>query len=209
MLTRVGRFLFLAASVYACSIAFAEELTVTNPVLSNLRPWCVGRFVFDRPAASVITNERYEFQGEKLETQYNVTRAIYQAKVDGLEGSIALSAALILQTRTIVQGLLGSRRRFLRQALQEFLSIKKGLQRLPNYLSILKGISTKIKRYFIQPAVSGRRQLIRQKRSTTASIAGSRPVITGRCRPNRDSVSTAGLPQVRRLLQRKCLSRLR
>jgi len=85
MLTRVGRFLFLAASVCACSIAFAEELTVTNPVLTNLRPWCIGRFVFDRPAASIITNERYEFQGEKLETQYNVSPAIYQAKVGGLE----------------------------------------------------------------------------------------------------------------------------
>lgn len=85
MLTRVGRFLFLAASVCACSIAFAEELTVTNPVLTNLRPWCVGRFVFDRPAASIITNERYEFQGDKLETQYNVAPATYQAKVAELE----------------------------------------------------------------------------------------------------------------------------
>ncbi|WP_179403117.1 T6SS immunity protein Tli4 family protein [Burkholderia guangdongensis] len=58
---------------------------MTNPLLSKSRPWCIGRFVFDRPAASEITNQRYEFQGEKLETQYNVPPAVYQAKVDGLE----------------------------------------------------------------------------------------------------------------------------
>ncbi|OXI19209.1 hypothetical protein CFB43_21035 [Burkholderia sp. AU15512] len=71
-------------------MAFAEELTVTNPVLSNLRPWCVGRFVFDRPAASMITNERYEFQGEKLETQYNVAPATYQSKVYELEKKLKI-----------------------------------------------------------------------------------------------------------------------
>lgn len=134
MLTRVGRFLFLAASVYACSIAFAEELTVTNPVLSNLRPWCVGRFVFDRPAASVITNERYEFQGEKLETQYNVTRAIYQAKVDGLEREYRTKRRFDPANPNDSAGPAWLEKTLSPTSTSRVLSIKKGLQRLPNYL---------------------------------------------------------------------------
>ncbi|WP_319993658.1 T6SS immunity protein Tli4 family protein [Burkholderia cenocepacia] len=85
MLTRIGRLLFLVAGVCACSITFSGEPTMTNPLLSKSRPWCIGRFVFDRPVASEITNQRYEFQGEKLTTQYNVSSATYQGKVATLE----------------------------------------------------------------------------------------------------------------------------
>ncbi|WP_082874950.1 T6SS immunity protein Tli4 family protein [Burkholderia sp. MSMB1589WGS] len=58
---------------------------MTNPLLTKPRPWCIGRFVFERPTASEITNQRYAYWGEKLETQHNVSSATYQAKVDGLE----------------------------------------------------------------------------------------------------------------------------
>lgn len=85
MLTRIGRLLFLVAGVCASSITFSAEPTMTNPLLSKARPWCIGRFVFARPVASEITNQRYAFQGEKLETQYNVSPAVYQGKVAGLE----------------------------------------------------------------------------------------------------------------------------
>jgi hypothetical protein len=57
---------------------------MVSPLLADLRPWCIGRFVFDRPAASEISNQRYEFRGEKLETQYNVSPETYRAKVDRL-----------------------------------------------------------------------------------------------------------------------------
>ncbi|VWC20656.1 putative lipoprotein [Burkholderia lata] len=85
MLRRIGRFLFFAAGVCACSITFSGEPTMTNPLLSKPRPWCIGRFVFDRPVTSEVTNQRYKFRGETLETQYDVSPAIYQAKVDGLD----------------------------------------------------------------------------------------------------------------------------
>ncbi|WP_331458384.1 T6SS immunity protein Tli4 family protein [Burkholderia latens] len=85
MLTRIGRLLFLVAGVCASSITFSGEPVMTNPLLSKSRPWCIGRFVFDRPVASKITNQRYEFWGDTLETQFNGSPAIYQAKVDGLE----------------------------------------------------------------------------------------------------------------------------
>ncbi|WP_254214577.1 hypothetical protein [Burkholderia multivorans] len=85
MLTRIGRLLFLVVGVCACSITFSGEPTMTNPLLSKPRPWCIGRFVFDRPAASEITNQRYEFRGEKLETQHDAPIAAYHAKVGELE----------------------------------------------------------------------------------------------------------------------------
>lgn len=58
---------------------------MTNPLLSKLRPWCIGRFVFDRPTASEISNQRYVFRGEKLETWHNVSFETYQTKVAELE----------------------------------------------------------------------------------------------------------------------------
>lgn len=58
---------------------------MSNPLLSKQRPWCIGRFVFDRPVASEITNQQYTFRGEKLETKHNVSLEIYRAKVDKLE----------------------------------------------------------------------------------------------------------------------------
>ncbi|KVD51097.1 hypothetical protein WS61_29810 [Burkholderia sp. ABCPW 11] len=77
--------MILVAGLCACSITFSGEPTMTNPLLSKQRPWCIGRFVFNRPEASEITNQRYKFRGEKLETQHNASSASYQTKVDGLE----------------------------------------------------------------------------------------------------------------------------
>ncbi|KHS09932.1 lipoprotein [Burkholderia multivorans] len=85
MLTRLGRLVVLVTGVCACSITFSGEPNMTNPLLSKSRPWCIGRFLFDRPAQSEITNQRYEYQGEKLETTYNVSLVTYQTKVNELE----------------------------------------------------------------------------------------------------------------------------
>ncbi|HGL4258798.1 T6SS immunity protein Tli4 family protein [Burkholderia dolosa] len=85
MLTRIGRLLVLVAGVCACSITFSGESIMTNPLLSKPRPWCIGRFVFDRPTASRITNQRYEYWGDKLETQHNVPFSTYQAEIGELE----------------------------------------------------------------------------------------------------------------------------
>ncbi|VWB10169.1 putative lipoprotein [Burkholderia lata] len=58
---------------------------MANPLLSKPRPWCIGRFVFDRPTTSEITNQRYKFRGETLETQDDVSPATYKEKVADLE----------------------------------------------------------------------------------------------------------------------------
>ncbi|WP_258170773.1 T6SS immunity protein Tli4 family protein [Burkholderia multivorans] len=85
MLTRFVRYLFFVVGLCTCSITFSGEPAMTNPLLSEPRPWCIGRFVFDRPGASEITNQRYEYWGDKLETQHNASHVDYQANVDELE----------------------------------------------------------------------------------------------------------------------------
>jgi hypothetical protein len=82
MLKLIRKILLLVASTSACTIAFSEEPIMTNSLLFKPSSWCVGRFVFDRPGSSEISNQRYEFAGEKLETQHNVSHATYQARVD-------------------------------------------------------------------------------------------------------------------------------
>jgi hypothetical protein len=85
MLSHVRKFLLLVVGACACSIVSSEEPTTTNPLQSQSRPWCIGRFVFDRPVASEISNQRYEFRGEKLETRYGVSFETYRVKVESLE----------------------------------------------------------------------------------------------------------------------------
>ncbi|MDN7819422.1 T6SS immunity protein Tli4 family protein [Burkholderia vietnamiensis] len=88
MLKRIATISLLVAGMCACSIALSGESAMTNPLLSKSRPWCIGRFVFDRPVSSEISNQQYEFKGEKLETQYNVPIATYHAKVETLEKTL-------------------------------------------------------------------------------------------------------------------------
>lgn len=88
MLNLFAKSLLFIAGVSACSIAFSGEPTMSNALLSRPRPWCIGRFVFDRPAASEISNQRYEFEGDKLETRYNVSQSAYQAKIEGRESEL-------------------------------------------------------------------------------------------------------------------------
>jgi len=52
------------------SVVFSGEPATINSSLSGPRPWCIGRFLFDRPTASEVASERYEFRGEKLETTH-------------------------------------------------------------------------------------------------------------------------------------------
>jgi hypothetical protein len=84
-LSHVRKFVLLVVGACACSIVFSGEPTMTAPLLSEPRPWCIGRFVFDRPVASEISNQRYEFRGEKIVTQYNVSLGGYLAKTEARE----------------------------------------------------------------------------------------------------------------------------
>jgi hypothetical protein len=85
MLKQLAKISLLIVGLFTCSIAFSGEPMMTDPLLSKPRPWCIGRFVFDRPARSEISNQRYEYDGDKLQTQYNVSPETYQAKIGARE----------------------------------------------------------------------------------------------------------------------------
>ncbi|MFM0285055.1 T6SS immunity protein Tli4 family protein [Paraburkholderia megapolitana] len=61
---------------------------MNNPLLSKMRPWCVGRFVLDRPASSEISNQTYEWRGEKLATTHDSSPEAYRAKVEARENEL-------------------------------------------------------------------------------------------------------------------------
>ncbi|KVG28625.1 hypothetical protein WL93_06835 [Burkholderia diffusa] len=84
-MARFVRILFLLAGLCACALTFSVESTMNNPLLSKVRPWCIGRLVFDRPVSSEISNESYKYRGEKLVTTHNVSVETYDAKVAARE----------------------------------------------------------------------------------------------------------------------------
>ncbi len=83
--------MILIVGICTCPMTFANEPTMTNPLLLKPRAWCIGRFVFDRPAGSEITNQRYEFRGDSLETRHDVSIEAYQKTVGALEKKLKTS----------------------------------------------------------------------------------------------------------------------
>ncbi len=88
MLKPIAKILLFMAGMCAGSIAFSREPIMTNPLLSDARPWCIGRLIFDRPATSEVSNQRYEVRGDQLETQYNVSADTYHEKINALDKTL-------------------------------------------------------------------------------------------------------------------------
>ncbi|MEJ8799214.1 T6SS immunity protein Tli4 family protein [Trinickia caryophylli] len=61
---------------------------MTNPLLSQSRPWCIGRFVLDRPQASEISNQEYKFRGNSIETMYKSSVDDYARRVNELRDAL-------------------------------------------------------------------------------------------------------------------------
>lgn len=87
-MVRLVRSFLLLAGLCICSFALSAEPMMNNPLLSKVRPWCIGRFVFDRPASSEISNQSYEWRGEKLETTLDSSLEAYRTKVDTRESEL-------------------------------------------------------------------------------------------------------------------------
>lgn len=81
MMRAISRLLSLVVTLSVCWSVLAEEPKMTNPLLSSPRPWCIGRFVFDRPAASEISNQRYKYRGDQLQTFYGKSVLDYKSMV--------------------------------------------------------------------------------------------------------------------------------
>lgn len=79
----LATFLFTVAS--ACAQAATVESSMANPLLTNLRPWCLGHFVIDRPARSEISSERYAYDGYTIETLANVSGSEFEKRASARE----------------------------------------------------------------------------------------------------------------------------
>ncbi len=59
-----------------------------NPLLADPHPWCIGRFVIDRPAKSELFSEGYEYTGDKIEVTNHVSRGTFEHKVGARESQL-------------------------------------------------------------------------------------------------------------------------
>jgi Tle cognate immunity protein 4 C-terminal domain/Tle cognate immunity protein 4 N-terminal domain len=65
-----------------------ESAMTNNPLLADSRPWCIGRFVIDRPARSELSSERYEYWGDKIEIASDVSPGTFQHKLGARENEL-------------------------------------------------------------------------------------------------------------------------
>jgi len=68
-------------SLSACTQTHLPESTMLDTLLSSMRPWCIGRFVIDRPVDSALGNQRYMYRDDKLETVRNVSPEMFRKRV--------------------------------------------------------------------------------------------------------------------------------
>jgi hypothetical protein len=59
-----------------------------NPLLDDSRPWCIGRFVIDRPVKSELVADQYEYTGDKVDVTNNVSRGTFRHKVEMRENEL-------------------------------------------------------------------------------------------------------------------------
>lgn len=72
--------------LHACTPYRSTESDMKeNPVIANLRPWCIGRMLFDRPAESSMSYEKYEYNGNAIEIKENVSPHAFQRLVESRE----------------------------------------------------------------------------------------------------------------------------
>jgi len=59
-----------------------------NPVIADLRPWCIGRMVFDRPAESSLSYERYKYSAGDISIKENVSEHTFQRLMQERENEL-------------------------------------------------------------------------------------------------------------------------
>jgi hypothetical protein len=65
-----------------------EPVMTYDPLLADLRSWCIGRYVMNRPALSTLSAEGYEYWGDKIHVTSGVTPGTFQHKVDARENEL-------------------------------------------------------------------------------------------------------------------------
>ncbi|MDI3300671.1 MAG: hypothetical protein QJR04_04910 [Burkholderia multivorans] len=101
--------------------------------------------------ASEITDQKYEFQGETLETQYNVSSAAFQEKVSALENKLSTKKRIDPGRRNEETNRVWLEKAF-SPTRDSTVFVSKTLFRLTAFRLIQKVIFMRRKRYSIPPA---------------------------------------------------------
>jgi hypothetical protein len=83
---------FIIFSIFSvcahANAAYSGADKANNQLLVNPHPWCVGRFVINRPAQSEMANESYEYWGDKIDINLNVRPGTFQHKIQAREAEL-------------------------------------------------------------------------------------------------------------------------
>ncbi|SDP15634.1 hypothetical protein SAMN04488595_10584 [Ralstonia sp. 25mfcol4.1] len=75
-----------AVGLSACAPYRSIETNMKeNPVIANLKPWCIGRMIFDRPAESSMSYEKYTYAGNDIAIRQNVSQHTFMRMVEAKE----------------------------------------------------------------------------------------------------------------------------
>jgi hypothetical protein len=85
---RAACLLWIGSLPVQAHTAPAKPAMTPNPLLADPRPWCIGRFVLDRPAQSELYYEKYEYWGIKIDVTHDVSAETFQHKVNTRENEL-------------------------------------------------------------------------------------------------------------------------
>jgi len=74
---------FFISVVVASAHAADKESNMT--ITSNMRPWCFGHFMLDRPEHSEVSAQHFAYDGYSIETVRNVSNAMFASRVAARE----------------------------------------------------------------------------------------------------------------------------
>jgi hypothetical protein len=75
-------FLLMCALSGSAGTNASEEVNAnSNPLLSDVQPWCIGRFVLERPITSKLYFESYSYTGDTIEVVKHVTPVAFKNRI--------------------------------------------------------------------------------------------------------------------------------
>lgn len=76
----------LVSGLAACTKNDTAEHKMSQSVMTNVRPWCIGRFTFDRPQDSTVFDDMdFRYMGYSISKQESVSSDAFRRRVDSRE----------------------------------------------------------------------------------------------------------------------------
>ncbi|WP_241332457.1 T6SS immunity protein Tli4 family protein [Burkholderia cenocepacia] len=71
--------------VVACTPQKPSESSMSQPVMTDTRPWCIGRFAVDLPRTADVYVQDYKYMGYTIEPVPNVSKSDFDSRVSKRE----------------------------------------------------------------------------------------------------------------------------